>query len=105
MTLSKKELLLAENLGLYDIDIDGVIKRTFNTNTTEIIKEKIDSFCFDSICLIASTFTHYVPNVYAKTKFYRLAIIVNGEIDVEYFGKNSDSMNENYLKLKDYCRG
>lgn len=105
MTLNEKELSLAENLGLYDIDIEGSLKRAFDSETAKIIKEIADSFCFDTICLVATTFTHYVPSVYAKTKFYRLAVIVNGEIDIEYFGKNADSMNKNYLKLKEYCKG
>lgn len=106
MVLSEKELKLAEQLKLYNIDIEGVIKRGYyDTEYCKVIGSKIEDFCFESICLTAETFTHYVPQVYSKVKFYRLAVMINGELKYEYFGKDAKSMNENYLKLKKHCEG
>ena len=101
--IAKKLLALAEQIGLHGIEIEENIKRSYYSEYSNVINKKIDEFLSDSKCLVAETFTHYIPSVVSKRKFYRLAIIVNGVLEYEYFGSNSQQMNDCYLKLKKYC--
>lgn len=98
----EKELRLAEQLKLYGIDIEGVIKRAYDSLYSKIVSTKTDTFYKSD--LICETFTHYIPQVVSKRKFYRLAILKNGKIEVEYFGTNAKNMNDCYLKLKEHCK-
>ena len=47
----------------------------------------------------------YFCGVVSKRKFYRIELVVDGKLIAEFFGKDKDSMNENYLKLKKHCEG
>lgn len=106
MRLTEKELKLAIDLNLYNIDIEGVIKRAYEDKEyMEVINRKTFDFCFETICLTCETFTHYVPRVVSKRKFYRVELVVDGELIAEFFGKDKDSMNDNFMKLKRHCKG
>lgn len=106
MRLNEKELKLAMDLKLYDIDIEGVIKRAYEDHDhVNVINRKTFDFCFETICLTCETFTHYVPKVVSKRKFYRIELVIDGELIAEFFGIGRDTMNDNFLKLKKYCEG
>lgn len=99
--ITKKELALAERLNLLGIEIEENIKRAYYDNHSKVINQKTNFF--ENMCLLAETFTHYVPGVVSKRKFYRLAIIVNEKVEYEYYGVDAQQMNECYLKLKKHC--
>ena len=81
----------------------------------KIIKEKTESFLFESIILTTRTyeiptytFSYTSREIVDKSgtkKIYNIEVMIDGEIRCERWGTNPVSMNQQYQLLKEHCEG
>ena len=79
----------------------------------KIIKEKTESFCFETIILITRTYevptysfsysTHEEVEETGTKKIYNIEVIMDGKTVAERFGVGIDAMNQQYKRLKSHC--
>lgn len=86
-------------------------QRILKENLGKMISEKTNTFCFESIVLIARTYkmkeceNKYNNCTYAKNaeKIYNVEVIVDGRTVHEYFGVDADIANKDWKKWKAIC--
>lgn len=84
--------------------------RILKENIGELISERTETFCFESIVLIARTYKMKQDNnkyncVYAKNaeKIYNVEVIVDGRTTHEYFGVDAELANKDWKNWKAIC--
>ena len=86
-------------------------QRILKEHLGEMISEKTNVFCFESIVLIARTYkmkeceNKYNNCTYAKNakKIYNVEVIVDGRTVHEYFGVDTELANKDWKNWKAIC--
>lgn len=85
-------------------------------NKGKLIKEKTETFCFESIVLVTRTYivetyrySYEYPNETkipsGDKKIYNIEVIIDGKTSAERWGTSSKEMNCQYMILKSNCEG
>ena len=84
--------------------------RILKENIGELISERTETFCFESIVLIARTYKMKQDDnkyncVYDKNaeKIYNVEVIVDGRTTHEYFGVDAELANKDWKNWKAIC--
>lgn len=85
--------------------------RILKEHKGELISERTETFCFESIVLIARTYkmkeceNKYNNCTYAKNagKIYNVEVIVDGRTTHEYFGVDAELANKDWKNWKAIC--
>lgn len=86
-------------------------QRILKEHRAELISERTNTFCFESIILVARTYKmkhgndKYNNCAYVKCaeKIYNVEVILDGRTVHEFYAVNADVANKDWKKWKAFC--